>query len=58
MNRALRQRVSGPSPSTNRSNVMNPNNPAFRAAANNRSNQMNLNSRAYRSSRSGGKGKK
>ena len=55
MNRALRQRVSAPSPNTNRSNVINPNNPAFRSAANNRSNQMNPNSPAYRSSRTGGK---
>lgn len=58
VNRALRPRVRAPSPNANRSSVKNPNNPAFRAAANNRSNQMNRNSPAYRSSRSGSKGKK
>lgn len=58
MNRALRQRGSAPSPNANRSSVMNPNNPAFRAAATNRSNQMNPSSRAYRSSRSGSRGSK
>jgi len=58
MNRALRPRVRVPSPNANRSSVKNPNNPAFRAAANNRSNQMNRNNPAYRSSRSGSKGKK
>ena len=36
-----------------RSNVMNPNNPAPQAARDNRSNQMNPNNQAYRSSRRG-----
>ena len=36
-----------------RSDVMNPNNPASQAAGDNRSNQMNPNSQAYRSSRRG-----
>ena len=58
INRATRQRARAPSPNANRSNTMNRNNPAFRAAANNRSNQMNRNSPAYRSSRSGSKGRK
>jgi len=58
VNRATRQRARAPSPSTQRSNVRNPNNPAFRASVSNRSNQMNPNNPAYRSSRSGGKGKK
>jgi len=58
MNRALRQSVRAPSPNTNRSNVMNPNNPTFRAAANNRGNQMNPNNPAYRSSRIGSKSRK
>ncbi len=35
----------------NRSNTLNPNNPAHRAAGNNRANQLNPNSQAYRSSR-------
>jgi len=48
MNRATRQRVRAPSPNANRSTVKNPNNPAFRAAANNRSTQMNKNSTARR----------
>ena len=34
-----------------RSNTLNPNNPAHRAARDNRSNQLNPNSQAYRSSR-------
>ena len=48
----------GRSPSGNdqRSNTLNPNNSANRAASNNRSNQMNPNSSAYRSSR-GGRGR-
>ena len=58
INRATRQRARAPSPNANRSTVKNPNNPAFRAAANNRSNQMNRNSPAYRSARSGSRGKK
>ena len=37
----------------NRSNSMNPNNPAHRASTNNRSNQMNPNNPAYQSSRQG-----
>ena len=44
----------GHSPTTSsdqRSNAMNPNNPAFKAGRDNRSNQMNPNSRAFRSSR-------
>lgn len=57
MSRALRPQKRGPSPAAMRSNVMNPNNPASRAAANNRSNQMNRNNSAYRSSRGGGKRK-
>ena len=43
-----------PSPTTSndqRSDSMNPNNPAFQAASDNRSNQMNPNNAAYRSSR-------
>jgi hypothetical protein len=48
----------GPSPNDQRSNVMNPNNPAHRAAANNRSNQMNPNNPGYRSSRGGGGGRR
>ena len=43
----------GQSPNDDRSNAMNPNNPAYRAGANNRSNQMNPDSPAYRSSRGG-----
>ncbi len=39
-----------------RSNVMNPNNPANDAAGNNRSNQMNPNNPAYRSSQGGRRG--
>lgn len=35
----------------NRSNTLNPNNPAHRAALDNRASQLNPNSRAYRSSR-------
>lgn len=37
----------------NRSNSMNPNNPAHHASANNRSNQMNPNNPAYQSFRQG-----
>ena len=44
-------RTSGNSPNDNRSNSMNPNNRASRAAANNRSNQMNPNNASYRASR-------
>lgn len=43
-----------PSPTSSndqRSNSMNPNNPAFQASNDNRSNQMNPNNSAYRSSR-------
>ena len=42
---------SGRSPNDQRSNSMNPNNPAHSAAFDNRSNQMNPNNPAYRSSR-------
>ena len=38
-------------PNDQRSNSMNPNNPAFQAANDNRSNQMNPNNATYRSSR-------
>ena len=41
----------GNSANDNRSNTLNPNNPAYRAARDNRANQLNPNSRAYRSSR-------
>ena len=41
--------------SIQRSNVLNPNNPAHRAATNNRSNQMNPNNPARRSSRGQGR---
>jgi len=41
-----------------RSNSLNPNNPAYCQGQNNRANQLNPNNPAYRSSRSGGKGKK
>ena len=47
----------GPSPNDQRSNVMNPNNPAHQDAADNRSDQMNPNNPAHDSSRGGGKGK-
>lgn len=57
MSRALRPHSKAPSPDAMRSNVMNRNNPAFRASASNRSNQMNPNSPAYRSSRDGGRRK-
>ena len=41
-----------PTPSSDqRSNAMNPNNPAFKAGRDNRSSQLNPNSRAFRSSR-------
>ena len=53
--RALTSRTRTPSPSAMRSNVKNPNNPAFRAAGRNRSNQMNPNNPAYRSSRGSGR---
>ena len=56
MNRVVGRQVNTTTPNTNRSNVMNPNNPAHKADTNNRSNQMNPNSSAYHSSRSGGKG--
>ena len=45
----------GPSPNDQRSNVMNPSNPAYRTASNNRSNQMNPNNPAHRASRGGGR---
>ena len=41
----------GSSANDDRSNTLNPNNPAHRAAQNNRANQLNPNSQAYRSSR-------
>ncbi len=41
----------GSAANANRSNTLNPNNPAHRAAHDNRANQLNPNSRAYRSSR-------
>ena len=41
----------GNSANDNRSNTLNPNNPAHRAARDNRANQLNPNSQAYRSSR-------
>ena len=44
------------SPNDQRSNTLNPNNPASGAATDNRSNQMNPNNPAYRSSRGGGSG--
>ncbi len=44
--------ITGPSPNDQRSDAMNPNNPAHGSAADNRSNQMNPNNPAYRSSRS------
>lgn len=43
----------GRAPNDNRSNTLNPNNPASAASASNRSNQMNPNTSAYRSSRGG-----
>ncbi len=48
-----RGRSSGGSRSANnqRSNVKNPNNPAYKAAMNNRSNQSNPNNASYESSR-------
>ena len=48
-------RATGPSPNDNRSNTLNPNNPASGAAASNRSNQMNPSNPAFRSS-GGGRG--
>jgi len=45
----------GPSPNDQRSDTMNPNNPASQAAADNRSNQMNPNNPAYHSSRGHGR---
>ena len=47
----IRSAAAGPGPNDQRSNTINPNNPAHRAAANNRSNQMNPNSPAYRASK-------
>jgi len=44
-------------PNNDRSDSMNPNNPAEQAAADNRSNQMNPNNPAYHSSRGGGRRK-
>ena len=41
----------GPSPNDQRSDALNPNNPAHDAAADNRSNQMNPNNPAFGSSR-------
>ena len=41
----------GSSANDDRSNTLNPNNPAHRAAQDNRANQLNPNSQAYRSSR-------
>jgi len=46
---------SSPSPNDQRSDTMNPNNPANQAAADNRSNQMNPNNPAYHSSRGHGR---
>jgi len=43
------------SPNDNRSDSMNPNNPAYQAAMDNRSNQMNPNNPAYHSSHGGGR---
>lgn len=45
------------SPNDERSDSMNPNNPAHQAAMDNRSNQMNPNNPAYGSSRGGGRGR-
>ena len=45
----------GPSPNDQRSNSLNPNNSANRAAGTNRSNQLNPNNAAYRASRGGRK---
>jgi hypothetical protein len=45
----------GRSPNDDRSDAMNPNNPAYHAAADNRSNQMNPNNPAYHSSRGHGR---
>lgn len=45
--------VKGNTSSDQRSNTLNPNNPASSAAASNRSNQMNPNNSSYRSSRGG-----
>ncbi len=47
----LDQPPSHPTSNDQRSNSMNPNNPAFQAANDNRSNQMNPNNAAYRSCR-------
>ena len=47
----LGRSLSPTSSNDQRSNSMNPNNPAFQAANDNRSNQMNPNNAAYRSSR-------
>ncbi len=43
--------LGGSSANDSRSNTLNPNNPAHRAAHDNRANQLNPNSEAYRSSR-------
>lgn len=50
-------RDAGPSPNDQRSNVMNPNNPAYHESANNRSNQMNPNNPAHWSSRGHARGR-
>ena len=44
---------SGPTPNDQRSNVLNPNNPAYKAAQDNYANQMNSTHQAYNSSRTG-----
>lgn len=46
---------SGHSPNDQRSDAMNPNNPAYQASADNRSNQMNPNNPSYHSSRGHGR---
>ena len=46
-----------PSPNDQRSNTLNPNNPAYHAAADNRSNQLNPNNPEFHKSRESGKGK-
>ena len=58
MTRTPRSTSRAPSPSAMRSNVKNPNNPAFRATASNRSNQMNPNNPAFKSSRGGNRSKR
>lgn len=47
----------GHTPNDDRSDSLNPNNPAYQATADNRSNQMNPNNPAYHSSRGGGRRK-